>query len=166
MTNSSSNDLTSGASGDSITVGDVNGYGIVIGKNIKIGSINIDTLHKELKNIPNEYSDSLKAFSNNLNEVFQKYQVPDDITNEIKKTIVTLGKEIESVTPGKEKEINYVKQAKIEYQISDLADKVLNVMPTAIEIVSMFTPLSPFSKFINKGVEQIVNAVKEKRSKK
>ena len=50
------------SSGDKITVGDVNGTGIVIGKRIKIGQININSLNKELEKVPNEYADSLKNF--------------------------------------------------------------------------------------------------------
>jgi hypothetical protein len=44
---------------DKITVGDVIGSGIVIGKNIKVGSINTNSLNKELQKVPNEYANSL-----------------------------------------------------------------------------------------------------------
>ena len=149
-------------SGDVISVGTVSGEGIVIGKDIDIGTININNLTKELEKVPSEYSESLRKFSENLNKEFQKYKVPEEKTNQIQEAIVRLGKEVEDVTPGKEK-INFVKQTNIQAQTVDLVDKVLNALPSAAEIITTFTPLSPFSKLIGKGVEAIVDAVKQGR---
>jgi hypothetical protein len=39
---------------------------------------------------------------------------------------------------------------------------VLKVLPQAVETVSTFTPLAPFSKIIGKSVKSIVDAVSKK----
>jgi len=154
------------SSGDRITVGNVSGTGIVFGKNITIGSININSLNKELEKVPNEYAKSLTAFAENLNKEFEEYKVPEVKAKQIQKSIVDLGKQVEDVTPDKEGEINYIKQTKIEAQTVDLVDKVLDAIPPAAETVALFTPLYPVNKLIRKGVQEVVNKVKESRSGK
>ena len=166
MENTKSDNLKNdGSRGDSITVGDVSGQGIVIGKNIQIGSINIDSLNKELQNVPSEYKDSLKTFSEKLNKELEKYQVPKEKANQIQESIVALGKEVEDVTPGREAKLDYVKQTKIEAQATDVIGKVLDALPSAAETIALFTPLNPFSKLIRTGVQKIVDAVKQSRDK-
>jgi hypothetical protein len=148
-----------------ITVGDVSGQGIIIGKDIQIGSINIDSLNKELKNVPSEYKDSLKKFSDELNKELKKYQVPKEKTDQIQQSIVALGKEVEDVTPGREGKVDYVKQTNIEARTTDVIGKVLDALPPAAETIALFTPLNPFSRLIRTGVQKIVDAVKQSRGK-
>jgi hypothetical protein len=42
---------------------------------------------------------------------------------------------------------------------------VLTVLPEAAETAATFTPLAPFSKLIGKGVQGIVDAIKNRRKK-
>jgi hypothetical protein len=151
--------------GDSITVGNVSGQGIVIGKGIQIGSINIDSLNKELQNVPSKYKNSLKAFSEKLNAELEKSEVPKERADQIQQSIVALGKEVEDVTPGSEGKLDYVKQTKVEAQTTDLIGKVLDALPPAAETIALFTPLNPFSKLIRTGLQKIVDAVKQSRGK-
>jgi hypothetical protein len=74
--------------------------GIVIGSDVQIGSINIDSLNKELQNVSSEYQDSLKSFSDQLNRELEKYRVPKEKADQVQQSIITLGKEVEDVTPG------------------------------------------------------------------
>jgi hypothetical protein len=69
----------------------------------------------------------------------------------------------EDISPGKEKEIDYVKQTNIEAKTGSLIQKVLNVLPQAAETAATFTPLAPFSKLIGKSVQEIVNAIRVRR---
>lgn len=151
--------------GDIITAGNISGQGIVFGKDIRIGSINIDSLNKEIKNVPSEYKDSLKTFSEELNKAIEKYQVPKEKADQIQQSIVALGKQVEDVTPGSEGKLDYVKQTKIEAQTTDVIGKVLDALPPAAETIALFTPLNPFSKLIRTGVQKIVDAVKQSRSR-
>jgi hypothetical protein len=146
---------------------DVSGSGIIIGKNITTGSININSLNKEFEKVPDKYAESLRAFSENLNREFEEYKVPEEKANEIQKSIVELAKQVEGVVPEKEREINYIKQTKIEAQTFDVIDKVLDAIPPSAETVALFTPLSPFNKLIRGGVQKIVDdAVKESKNSK
>jgi hypothetical protein len=89
----SDNPIKDPSGGDSNTVGNVSGQGIVIGSDVQIGSINIDSLNKELQNVPSEYQDSLKSFSDQLNRELEKYRVPKEKADQVQQSIITLGKE-------------------------------------------------------------------------
>jgi hypothetical protein len=77
------------SSSDRITSGNVSGTGIVFGKNITIGYININSLNKELEKVPNEYAKSLTVFSENLNKEFEKYKVPEEKAGQITKLLLS-----------------------------------------------------------------------------
>lgn len=72
-----------------------------------------------------------------------------------------LANEVKDIKPGKEKEIDYVKQTVVESKTATLIQKVLNVLPQAAETAATFTPLAPFSKLIGKGIQGIVDAIKK-----
>ena len=75
-----------------------------------------------------------------------------------------LAKEVEDIKPGKEREIDYVKQTNIETKTASVIQKVLNVLPQAAETTVTFTSLAPFSRLIGKGMQEMVNAIQRRRS--
>jgi hypothetical protein len=151
-------------SGDNISVGNVEGKGIIIGKKIQVGNINIDTINQALQSNPTEYLEGLKKFSENLNQLFKKNAVPSDKVNQIEDSVTELQKEIQDIKPGSEDNIDLGKRIVIEGKTTTLVDKVLDALPVASDVIASFTPLAPFNKLIRKGVEQIVDSVKKSKS--
>jgi hypothetical protein len=150
--------------GDNITVGNVEGKGIIIGKDIHVGDINIDTINQALQKNPSEYLAGLKTFSEKLNEEFKSNKVPQEKVQQVQESVNNLQKEIQDIKPGTEDKIDSGKRLVIEGKTTTLVESVINALPAAAEIITTFTPLAPFSKLIRKGVEQIVDAVKKSRS--
>ena len=154
----------SGTHGDVFGVG-VSGSGNIIGKNIVIGDGTITVSEQRLTEIQNnEYAQSLKAFSETINEQLKGRQIPEEEVKSINNTMNELAKEVEDVKPGQEEEeIDYVKQTQVESKTATLIQKVLTVLPEAAETAATFTPLAPFSKIIGKGVQGIVDAIAKRR---
>jgi hypothetical protein len=139
----------------------VSGSGHTIGKNIVIGSGTINATETHLQKIPNEYAQALKEFSENINQQLKGQKIPEEEVKAINNNMNELAKEVEDVKPGKEVEIDYVKQTQVESKTASLIQKVLTVLPEAAETAATFTPLAPFSKIIGKGVQGIVDAIKK-----
>jgi hypothetical protein len=150
--------------GAKITVGNVEGKGILIGSNIKTGDINIDSINQAFQKNPNEYLEGLKNFSERLNEQFKINQIPPEKVQQVQQSVTDLQKEIQEIKPGTEANINAGKRLVIEGKTTTLVEKVIDALPAAAEVVATFTPLAPFSKLIRKGVQQIVDVVKQSRS--
>jgi uncharacterized protein Yka (UPF0111/DUF47 family) len=150
--------------GDNITVGNVNGKGNIIGKNIHTGDINIDSINQAFQKNPSEYLKGLKTFSEKINEQLKNNQVAPEKVQQVQESVNDLQKEIEDIKPGTEDKIDPGKRLVIEGKTTTLVDKVIDAIPAASEVIATFTPLAPFSKLIRKGVEQIVDAVKKSRS--
>ena len=153
----------SGVSGDIIGVG-VSGEGNIVGKNVVIGSGSINVSDQRFAKIQNnEYVESLKNFSKTINERLNGRQISEDKLRMINNTINELAKETEDIEKGKRvSEIDYVKRTAIESKTATLVQQVLRILPTAVETAAAFSPLAPFSKLIGKGVQQIVDAVKNR----
>jgi hypothetical protein len=150
--------------GDVFGVG-ISGSGHTVGKNIVIGSGTINVNETRLQKIPNEYAQALKEFSENINQQLKGQKIPEEEVKAINNNMNELAKEVEDVKPGKEVEIDYVKQTQVESKTASLIQKVLTVLPEATETAATFTPLAPFSKLIGKGVQGIVDAIKNRRKK-
>ena len=141
--------------------GSISGSGNIVGKNIVVGPGTINISEQRLEKIQNnEYTESLKAFSEMINNQLKDRRIPEEKVKSINQNLDDLAKEIEEIKPGKEK-LDYVKQMNVESKTATLIQKILDVLPEAAETASTFTPLAPFSKLIGKGVQQIVNAVKK-----
>lgn len=140
------------------------GSGNIAGKNIVIGSGTINVNEQQLAKIPNEYAESLRAFSENINKQLQNRQIPEEQVRSINESMNELAKQIEDIKPGKEQEIDYEKQKNIEAKTGGVIQRVLNILPQAAETATTFTPLAPLSKLIGKGVQEIVNAIQNRRS--
>jgi hypothetical protein len=154
----------SGTQGDLIGAG-VSGTGNIIGKNIVVGDGTINVSEQRLTQIQNnEYAESLKQFSENINNQLKGRQVPEEKVKSINDSINELAIEVKDVKPGEEQEqLDYVKQTNVEAKTASVIQKVLDVLPQAAQTAATFTPLAPFSKLIGKGVEGIVDAIAKRK---
>jgi hypothetical protein len=153
----------SGNQGDVFGVG-FSGSGNIVGKNIVVGSGTINVSKQELANISdNEYKKALQNFSESINQQIKGFQIPEAQIKDINNSLNDLAKEVTDVKPGKEQEIDYAKQTQIESKTATVIQRVLNVLPQAAETAATFTPLAPLSKLIGKGVEQIVDAISNRK---
>jgi len=155
-----------------MTSGDVTGAGIIIGTNITTGNITIgDTIiginKSMVQNPGSEYLKGLKELAVDLEQEYQKHNVPDAKRNEINKSLLALQDDVKDLKPGlKVDDLSPPQQAKITSDTSTLIDKILDALPPAAELVSKFTPLAPFDKLIRGGVQQIVDGIKGWRKSK
>ena len=149
----------SGNPGDVFGVG-FSGSGNVIGKNIVIGSGTINVSKQELTKVDSRYADALQQFSDNINKQLKGQQIPEEQVQEINNKLNELTKEVEGIKPGQEEqEIDYEKKKNIEGKTGSLIQRILKVLPQAVETATTFTPLAPFSRLIGKSVEQLVGEV-------
>jgi hypothetical protein len=132
----------------------------VFGKNIVVGSGTIGVSEAQPEKLSNDYMQSLKLFSETINELVKGVRIPEEEIKSINESITDLANDIKVIRQGKENEIGYVKKRVIESKTATLIEKVMNVLPKAAETAAAFTPLAPFSNLIGKGVQEIVNAIK------
>ena len=130
----------------------------------EVGSATINVSQQELANIQDpEYAKALKDFSENINQQLKGRQIPEEQVKSINTSLEELAKEVQGVKPGREGQIDYPRQLNIESKTVSIVQKILNVLPEEAETADTFTPLSPFSKLIGKGVIQIVEDIAKRR---
>jgi hypothetical protein len=149
---------------DVIGSGTTTGTGIIIGKNIKVGDININSLNQNLNSIHNEYAQSLKDFAQKINQQVEEQKISEEQAKPILASIDVVVQEVKDIKKGQEeKDIDYDKQLNVESKLYRVIDNVLTVLPEWTETITGFTPLAPFSKLIGKSVGKIVETIQKKR---
>lgn len=147
-------------SGDNISFGNINrsviggkitGTGNIVGENVVVNNQKIEQLHPLL-------GESLKSFSESVENLIKVYAVPETEAREINRQIEDLAVEIKDVNP--DEELPYAKKSILKAKIAGIADSMFRVLPSAVETAASFTPLAPFSKVIGESVEGIVKAVR------
>ena len=116
------------------TQGDVIGAcvsgGHIIGKNIVVGDGTINVSDQRLTQIQNnEYAESLKQFSETINNQLKGRQVPEEKVKSINQSINELAEEVKDLKPGKEQEIDYVKQTNVEAKTASIIQKSIRCSP-------------------------------------
>jgi hypothetical protein len=153
----------SNTEGDVFGVG-VSGPGNIIGKDIVVGNgtinVDVDTLSKIESN---EYAESLKDFSQAVNNRLKGLQVKEEQVNSINQDVDDLAKEVQDIKPDQQK-VDYIKKIAVESKTATLIQRVLSVLPQTAEVITTFTPLAPFSKLLGKGVKNIVEAIQKSNS--
>jgi hypothetical protein len=146
-----------------ITVGNISGgTGIIIGKNITTGDVIIGIDQSIKQNPQNEYLQGLKKLTDELSKEYQKYNVPQEKRTEINKSIQDLEKEVKDLKP--ETKVDNLKpsqEKQIDAKTTTLIEKIVDILPATSETITNFTPLSPFSKLIRGGIQNIVDAYKK-----
>jgi hypothetical protein len=142
------------AGGDVIGVG-VKGSGNIIGKNISVGAVTVGD--QQLQKIPKEYADSLKAFTDAINQQFKAYNVPADKVAEVQKNVDEFSKELDGIKPGLEPGV--IKKTSLKSKLIDIAKTVLPILPKTLQVLTAFTPLAPFSGLIGEDTQILVKEV-------
>ena len=145
------------------TQGDVFGFGFsgsanIIGKDISVGSVGIGD--QQLQKIPQEYADSLKAFTDAINQQFKTNNVPSDKVAEVQRNVNEFSKELEGVKPGQD--LGIIKKSNLKSKLINIAKAALTILPKTLPVVlSAFTPLQPFSQLIGEDTQVLVQAVQK-----
>jgi hypothetical protein len=143
----------------------VSGNNNIFGKTVVVGDGTINVSEQRFAQIQdNEYVENLKKFSENINNQLKGLQVSEEQVKSINESINELAKEVKDIKPGKE-EVDYVKQTNVEAKTANVIQKVLDVLPQVAETATTFTPLAPFSKLIGKGVQGIVDAIRNRKKR-
>jgi hypothetical protein len=140
--------------------GDVTGVGVkgsanIIGKNISVGGVAIDG--QQLQKIPKEYADSLKAFTDAINQQLKANNVPSDKVAEVQKNVEDFSKELEGIKPGQEPGV--IKKTSLKSKLINIAKSVLPILPRTLQVLTAFTPLAPFSGLIGEDTQALLKAV-------
>jgi len=143
----------SGVQGDVISDVKIIGNSNIVGKNILV--IN----SQQLARMPDEYANSLQAFSETVNQQLKKHKVPPERVAPVQESMNKLAKEIEAVK--KVEEIGYAKKTGIKAKLAAVAEALMKILPKTAETIAAFTPLAPFSKLIGEGVEEMVKAIQK-----
>jgi hypothetical protein len=155
--NNKQDDDNGDSSGFSIRVGNITGDGTVIGKNVNIGSVNINKQH--LSGMPPEYAKGLEDFSKLLNQELKNNGVPEEKSKPIQESVDELAKETQDVKAGAD--VPYIKKVTVEAKLANVVQQVLNVLPQAAQDAALFTPLAPFGKLIGKGIGSLIQMMRK-----
>jgi hypothetical protein len=136
--------------GDVIGIG-VKGAGNVISKNISVGD--------QQPRIPTEYVNSLKAFSNTINEQFKANSVPSHKVGEVQKNVDEFSKELEGMDLGEHTGV--IKQTNLKSKLVNIAKAALTILPKTLQVLAAFTPLAPFSALIGEDTQLLFQAVQK-----
>jgi hypothetical protein len=166
MASSDNQKNTANQGSENVHVGDVSGSGIIIGHHIETGDV-ILGLNSSIKQNPNNpYLQGLKDLTEKLSLEYQKYNVPDDKRSLINQSIQDLQSDAKNLKPETElKDLSLSQQKQVDAKTTTLVERLIDALPAASEVVTDFTPLSPFSKLIRGGVQSIVDAIKQSRGK-
>lgn len=140
--------------------GDVIGTGAsgIISKEIS-GNIHIGAGQTE--KMPDEYSQSLKEFSNRINQLLEKYQVEPTKVEPVQQAVNDLAEE--ASVAGQKKEVDYVTEMSLKSKLVSAAAGLAKLLPKGAELAAAFTPLAPFGKLIGEAVDVVVNKVIESK---
>jgi hypothetical protein len=124
-------------------------------------TISIDKIY--LEKMPKEYSESLKKFTDDLNQDLEKADVQPKDVEQLQASATEVAKETVDIKPRED--VSFEKKNKIGNTLIGLARSLVKASPSIAEKVASMTPLAPFSKLIGESFGKIVNSLlKEKKS--
>ena len=187
--NQKNNDTTSSTGGGGFNFSGTieRSAGVVVGQNITVGDIMVNLDQSIQQNPNNEYLEGLKELTEKLSKEYEKFNVPEEKRKEINQNIQDLQTEVKDLKPATTVEekpattveekpattveekpattlenINEDKQQKIKTKTKTLVEKIVDSLPETSETIANLVPfLSPFSKFIKGGVQNLVDAYKK-----
>lgn len=147
-----------------VTFGDVSGGTIigagasgVIGQHVTVnGAVQVG--EGTLREVPNEYAESLKAFQDAINQQLQALAAPPQVVAPVQESVQALAEEAKAIQPGQP--LDWKKKRGIGDALRGIAAGLLQVLPRTAEMIAAMTPLAPFSKLIGEGLEKVVAEVR------
>jgi hypothetical protein len=139
--------------GDAIGIG-VKGSGNVIGKNLVVGDRTISVSEEQLREMSPKYASALKSFSENVNQQLRTRQIPEDQAREINDSLGLLAKAVEELKDGEN--LSSSTKRILNSKVTDVANKVLEILPAKAKVQSTFGPLSLFNDIIGEPVDKVV----------
>jgi tetratricopeptide (TPR) repeat protein/streptogramin lyase len=116
----------------------------------------------------NKYSDALKQFSQNISDLFNKYNVSVDNKKIVEDEIKQLVKDVESIQSFED--IGESQKSNLQNKIESLIQSIIDILPFEIhtQITNSFTVLSPFNELLDKSknmrISQMVEDEIERRN--
>ncbi|HSF51076.1 MAG TPA: pentapeptide repeat-containing protein, partial [Nitrososphaeraceae archaeon] len=108
----------------------------------------------------NKYSNVLKQFSENISDLFNKYNVSVDNKKIVEESIKQLVKDIDSIQSSDT--IKNIEKEKIQIKIKNLIQKIVEVLPLEIQQISeSFSILAPLNEFLDKSNNVTINQLVE-----
>jgi hypothetical protein len=124
-------------------------------------TININS-QQLVSQIPKEYADSIKAFTDAINQQFKANNVQPEHVQTVGKDIEEFTKGLEGVKPGQEGNIGVIKRNDLKTKFINIAKNVLKVLPKTAAAVALFNPLSaPFSPIIGEATQYLVEGIQK-----
>ena len=147
-----------------VSFGDVSGGTIigagasgVIGQTVTVHS-GVQVGEGTLREVPNEYAQSLKAFQEAINQQLQALAAPPAVVAPVQEAVQALAEEARAVQP--DQPLGWKKKRGIGDALRRIAAGLLQVLPRTAETIAAMTPLAPFSKLIGEGLEKVVAEVR------
>jgi hypothetical protein len=101
----------------------------------------------------NEYLEGLKSFSESVKQQFKIHSIPAEQLKPIEESMKQLVREVKGI--GNLQQINDIKRKKINAQLIDIAQKVIDALPRTQTTIDIFSSLRSFEKLM--GVDAIEN---------
>jgi hypothetical protein len=148
----------------SVTFGDVSGGTIigagasgVIGQTVTING-GVQVGQAALREVPDEYAQSLQAFQDAINRQLQALSAPPQAVAPVQEAVQALAEEAKAVQPGQP--LDWKQKRGIGDALRGIAAGLLQVLPRTAETIAAMTPLAPFSRLIGEGLEKVVAEVR------
>jgi hypothetical protein len=145
----------SGVQGSVVGVG-VSGTGTIVGQNVTVGSVSVGAVPPEAAGT--DYAAALKAFSEQLNQVLQAQQVPQEQVAPVQECVDAIAAQVAELPPP-DQPLQGPKKFSLKGALEGLAAGLLKVLPDAAQTVVAMTPLAPFGSLIGKGLDEVVKSV-------
>jgi len=136
----------------------VSGSNNIIKSNTRI-SDSFNQINELLSKLPQEYSNALRDFAQNIQQETTKNNTSEEKRKEVQNSLTDLIKETEGIQPNKEPGI--LKKQEWKEKFFRILKNVLPILPKTAETIAAFTPLSPFSKIIGDSIEKVVRQVQQ-----
>lgn len=138
--------------------GYISGSGHNIGKYV-VGTGTININNEQLLKIPKEYADSIKSFTDAINQQFKVNNVPQEQIQEVQRNIYEYTKGLEGIKLGQD--IGVIKKTDLKAKFVNVTKSALSILPKTLQVITAFTPLAPFSSLIGENTQLLVQSIQK-----
>jgi hypothetical protein len=117
-----------------------------------------------LSTIDPQFKKAIVEFNNLVSsEIKQKgVSISQDQQKSIEEEVNKLAKEVKGIKADEEAKVDEDKKDSIRTRLHNIAEKIIDSVPSVAESLASFTPLAPFGKAIGKGVGYFSDLLKKK----